>query len=227
MNLMQFQLWLNVRGAGIVADGKAGPQTRKAIIDMFRNTQAQKATIADKQAVAALLGGSLKQLQAVDLVESGGSGWDKNGQLKCLFERHYVWRRIKAVIPLLSNPTPGGYTIDADNDGINDSWEKIADMAMRNPIVAFESASFGKFQIMGAHANQLGHINAIDFAYALSRNEAAHYNALGAFIRVNGLVNAFRKLSTNPEDNKEFARGYNGKSYAKGGYHIRLAKAML
>lgn len=224
MNLTQFQTWLNAHGANLTVDGKGGPATRSAIIETFRNQSALAATDAEKTSIARALGGSLQQLHVVDTVESGGAGWDKSGLLKALYERHYAWRRIKVLIPFLSNPTPGGYTNDADSDGINDSWEKVADMALRNPLVAFESASWGRFQIMGAHAKSLGYANAIEFAWALSRDEAAHYRALAGFIKVNGLQPAFVALSTDWRSCTAFARGYNGKGQQ--GYDKRLAAAM-
>lgn len=226
MKLSDLQAWLNARGAKLVVDGKPGPATRAAIIETFRNRDAPACSNEEKASIARALGGTLKQLQAVDTVESGGAGWDNTGLLKALYERHYFWRRLRVVIPLLSNPTPGGYTIDADRDGVNDSWEKLADAAMHNPIAAFESVSFGRFQIMGAHAKALGYGNAVEFAWALSRDEAAHYRALGAFIRVNGLQKAFTSLSTDPSTCRAFARGYNGPAYEKGQYHVKLARAM-
>lgn len=226
MNLKELQAWLNQRGANIAVDGKAGPATRAAIIETFRNKSAPACPDTEKASIARTLGGSLKQLKAVDTVESGGAGWDDKGLLKALYERHYFWRRVRVLIPFLANPKPGGYTNDADKDGINDSWEKLADAAMRNPLAAFESVSFGRFQIMGAHAASLGYGNAVEFAWALSRDEAAHYRALAAFIRVNGLQPAFVALSTDPETCRAFARGYNGSAYAKHGYHVKLARAM-
>lgn len=232
MNLRDFQLWLNAHGASLVVDGRAGPATRAAILNTFINRNAPAATSADIAQVAARLGGSARQLAAVAKVESAGGGWDDAGRLKCLFERHYAWRRLRVVIPLLSNPTPGGYTIDADRDGINDSWEKVADLAMRSPIAAFESASWGKFQIMGAHASAdpkrkalaVYPGNAIEFVWWLARSERNHYEALALFIEVNGLTKAFRALSTDPSDCLAFARGYNGKGQK--GYDRKLAEAM-
>ncbi|ALC11202.1 N-acetylmuramidase domain-containing protein [Sphingopyxis sp. 113P3] len=226
MNLRDLQMWLNVRGANLVVDGLRGPSTRKAILDTFINRSAPAVTPAEIAQIAARLGGSPRQLAAVAKVESAGGGWDNQGRLKCLYERHYFWRRMQVIIPLLSNPTPGGYTIDADGDGINDSWEKVADAAMRSPLAAFESASWGKFQIMGAHAKSLGYGNAVEFVWALSRSEKAHYEALARFIETNGLTKAFRALSTNPDDCRAFAKGYNGTAYEKGGYHRKLAEAM-
>ena len=226
MTLRDLQQWLNWRGANLVVDGRGGPATRSAILNVFVNPKAPAVTSLDIAQVAARLGGTPRQVAAVAKVESAGGGWDNAGRLKCLYERHYFWRRLRVLIPVLSNPTPGGYTVDADRDGINDSWEKVADAAMRNPIAAFESASWGKFQIMGAHAKSLGYSNAIEFVWALSRSEAAHYDALAKFIEVNGLRTAFKQLSTNPDHCRAFAKGYNGSGYEKGGYHRKLAEAM-
>lgn len=224
MNLRDLQLWLNAHGASLVVDGKPGPATRSAILNVFINRDAPAVTPADIAQVAARLGGTPRQVSAVAKVESAGGGWDDAGRLKCLYERHYFWKRIRILIPLLSNPAPGGYTIDADRDGINDSWEKVADAAMRSPIAAFESASWGKFQIMGAHAKSLGFANAIEFVWALSRSERAHYDALAKFIEVNGGRAKFQALSTIWQRNTPFAEFYNGK-YQKG-YDRRLAEAM-
>lgn len=224
MNLRDLQLWLNAHGASLVVDGRPGPATRSAILNVFVNRDAPAVTPADINQIAARLGGLPRQVAAVAKVESAGGGWDDSGRLKCLYERHYFWRRIQIKIPFLSNPAPGGYTIDADRDGINDSWEKVADAAMRSPIAAFESASWGKFQIMGAHAKSLGHANAIEFVWALSRSERAHYDALASFIEVNGGVSKFRALSTIWQHNTPFARFYNGK--AQKGYDRKLAEAM-
>ena len=226
MNLRDLQLWLNAHGASLVVDGKGGPATRSAILNVFVNKSAPAVTPADIAQVAARLGGTPRQVAAVAKVESAGGGWDDAGRLKCLYERHYFWKRIQIKIPFLSNPVPGGYTIDADHDGINDSWEKVADAAMRSPIAAFESASWGKFQIMGAHAKSLGFANAIEFVWALSRSERAHYDALAKFIEVNGLRQAFKQLSTNPDQCRDFARRYNGGAYEKNAYHRKLAEAM-
>lgn len=224
MNLRDLQLWLNLKGAGLVVDGKPGPATRSAILNIFINRAAPAVTPADINQIAARLGGTSRQVAAVAKVESAGGGWDDAGRLKCLYERHYFWKRIRILIPFLSNPAPGGYTVDADRDGINDSWEKVADAAMRSPIAAFESASWGKFQIMGAHAKSLGYANAIEFVWALSRSEAEHYRALARFVEVNGLTGPFRALSTVWTDNTAFARGYNGKGQQ--GYDRKLADAM-
>ena len=224
MNVRDLQIWLNAKGANLAVDGKGGPATRAAILSVFRNTKAPAVTKGQLEVFAMRLGGTVKQIAAVAMVESAGGGFDDAGRPKVLYERHYAWRRLRVLIPLLSNPSPGGYTIDADRDGINDSWEKVADMACRNPDVAFESASWGKFQVMGAWAVKLGYPNAIEFAWSMVVSEAGHYEALVRYIERFGLIPAFRQLSANPAACTLFARGYNGPKQQ--GYDQRLARAM-
>jgi hypothetical protein len=226
MKLKDFQKWLNAHGASIAEDGLRGPETRAAILKVFSNLRATRVTDADIARYAARLGGTVKQVRAVAKVESAGGGFNDQGQPKALYERHYAYKRVAVKIPLLSDPVPGGYTIDADKNGLNDSWEKIADMAMRNPLVGFESASFGMFQIMGAWAERLGYANAIEFAYSMVAGEAGHYESLIRYVERMGLTAAFRKLSTNPADCVAFAKAYNGPGYAKNAYDRKLAAAM-
>lgn len=225
MTQAEFQAWLNAHGASLTVDGKAGPKTRQAVLDVFTNRNLPRVSDAQVAMFALRLGGTSHQVNAVAIVESGGrNGMNRQGQPEALYERHYAWKRLRILLPLLSNPTPGGYTIDADGDGLNDSWEKIADMSARDPVVAFESASFGKFQIMGAWATKLGYANAIEFAYALTRSEAAHYEALVRYIESFNGVAKFRRISTNPADCLPFAEFFNGPKQK--GYHERIAAAM-
>ena len=224
--LRNLQVWLNQCGASprLVEDGLPGPATRRAIIETFRNRKAKRITPGDLNAFAARLKCTSTQLAAVAEVESGGDGWDSSGLLKCLWERHWMWNRVRIAVPFLSNPKLGGYTIDEDRDGINDSWEKLADAAMRWGFdVAAECASFGKFQIMGAHWRALGYPSVGTFIATLSRSEADHYEALCRFIEVNGLAPALRQISQHPGTCLAFARGYNGKGQR--GYDARLAAA--
>ncbi|MFC4255374.1 DUF3380 domain-containing protein [Altererythrobacter xixiisoli] len=233
MNTKQSQTWLNARGAELVVDGQFGPKSKAAMIEAFRNRSAPAVTPADIAALAARLKCTTRQIGAVAQVEGGGSGWDRSGLLACLYERHYLWRRVKtwalwsgARQAYLSNPTPGGYTTDVNDNGMNDSWEKLADAtALFGVEAALECASFGKFQIMGAHWKALGYSSALDFVWQLSRNEAAHYDAFGRYLEVNRLLPALRAINGDPENARPLARGYNGTGYEKGGYHIKIAAA--
>jgi hypothetical protein len=220
----EWQQWLVGKGMPVKIDGAWGPQTRAATINVFRNRQAPAITPDEIELVANTLGAPVRNLKAVASVESAGGGWDDAGLLKCLWERHYLWRRVRIAVPILSNPSPGGYTVDADRDGVNDSWEKLADATGRFGFdVAAECASFGKFQIMGAHWKALGYPSVREFVWQLSLSEFAHYDAFARFIRANGLRDALRSIDGNPANCLAFARGYNGKGQK--GYDGRIARA--
>lgn len=225
--LVALQTYLNARGykPQLVVDGLAGPATRKAVLDTFVNRSAPAATAAEIKGFADRLGATPRQVRAVAAVESSGKGWDHQGRLACLYERHYGWKRFRILNPLLSNPSPGGYTIDADKDGINDSWEKVADAALtfKEPNKAFECASWGGFQIMGAWAEKLGYGSAVEMVWQLSRSEAAHYEAFVRYIEKFDLVAAFRKVDGNPFNCNALARGYNGPKQK--GYDVKIAAA--
>lgn len=222
------QTWLNVMGLTppLAVDGAGGPMTSAALYAAFANPHAPKVTPNEVAVFAHRLGGTVAQVQAVAEVESSGGGFLPTGHPKILWERHYFWKRLQIKIPLVSDPAPGGYTLDADHDGINDSWEKLCAAAMRAPAWAFESASWGKFQVMGAWWQKLGYGSAIEFAWSMRESEAGHYEALVRYIERYGLIDAFCSLSSSPDACRNFAAGYNGGGYEKYGYHQKLAAAM-
>jgi len=223
MKLAELQEWLNAHGASLVVDGQRGPATRSAIIETFRNTAAPAISFPQLKQFSERLNCSTRQLAAVAAVESNGGGWDAKGLLTALWERHYLWRRVKVAVPFLSDPKPGGYTVDADGDGINDSWEKLADAVMLYGDIAFECASFGKFQVMGAHWKALGYSSVLDMVWKLSQSEYEHYELLARYIECNGLLKALQQIGSHPSLCLAFARGYNGKGQR--GYDKRIADA--
>lgn len=220
------QTWLNAKGCQLVVDGDSGPATANAFYNVFGNRKAPAATEEEIATFARRLGGSLKQMRAVDAVESGGKGFLDSGHPKILWERHHFWKRLQLNLPLISNPTAGGYTLDANKNNINDSWEKLCAAAMYAPAWAIESCSWGKFQVMGFWWQKLGYPSAIDFAWSMRESEAGHYEALVRYIQFNKLTGAFQALSPDPETCRAFGAGYNGKGYRKFDYHNKLARAM-
>lgn len=225
--LAALQEWLNAKGMKpqLVVDGKAGPATREAFLLMFINRQAPQIEQADLEGFADRLGCTVAQLSAVAEVESGGGAFFTSGHPKILWERHYFFKRLQIHIPMISDPKPGGYTLDANRNGVNDSWEKLADAAMRSPAYAFESCSWGKFQIMGAWWQKLGYPSAAEFAWSMRESEVAHYEAFVRYIETFGLTAALRAVDGNPMNARPLAKGYNGPNYAKFNYDIKIANA--
>lgn len=232
-NRIALQRFLNGRGAGLVEDGVVGPATLAALRRIFANPNAPSVTEDDIAFIARQHDARIEQVKAVAEVESSGGGFLPDGRPKILFERHWVHRRLGKVLAavgikgaFLAHPQPGGYTLDADKDGENDSWEKLAETCKIDPVAAFESCSWGKFQIMGGHWKALGYPDVFSFAFSMSQSEMGHYRALSAFITANRLSGALRRISSAAETNEAFARGYNGPAFRKNEYHLKLARAM-
>lgn len=205
---------------GTVADGKWGPASRAALLARFVNTATPAITPGQLQAFADRLGVSLRQLAAVASVESSGGGFDAQGRPKILFERHVFHRLTKGrwSPSAFSNPARGGYG--------ESSWEKLVFACGADPDAAFASASWGKFQVMGFHAEALGYASSFALALSTTVSEAAHYELLCRFIEANRLVTAMRAISADPKDCRAFARAYNGPAYAQNRYDEKLARAM-
>jgi hypothetical protein len=220
MNATELQQWLNAHGATLVADGQCGPLTREAIRTVFANDCAPAIDDAGIEVIAASLGCSAKQVRAVASVESSGSGYDKAGRPKILFERHKFHQLTdgKYGLSVYSNPQAGGYAFD--------SWEKLTLAACKDADAAFMATSWGKFQVLGMHWAALGYPSPIDMAYSTVTSEAAHYDMLARYVEHNHLKPALQALSTNPETCRAFAAAYNGAAYRKFNYHVKLAEAM-
>lgn len=221
MTVAELQQWLNTHGQSVVVDGACGPVTRAALIAAFTNKSAPEVNDADITILASRLGCTVKQIKAVARVESGGSAFDDEGRPKILFERHYFWKLTngKHGVTPFSNPVGGGYN--------EPRWDKLTRAACLDPQAAFASASWGKFQVMGAHWKALGYVSALEMAYSTVTGEAGHYEMLARFIEKNGLKPALQALSNRAADNVAFASKYNGPSFKKYAYDTKLAAAMV
>ena len=56
MTVTEFQQWLNAHGASIAVDGKGGPATRAAILQVFTNKSAPAITETELRSISAFLG---------------------------------------------------------------------------------------------------------------------------------------------------------------------------
>lgn len=220
MTPTDLQTWLNAHGQALTVDGKIGPASQAAIMAAFTNRNAAAVTDSQIAAYALRLGCSVKQLRAVAKVESGGSAFDNTGRPKILFERHIFHRLTDGRwdgTPY-SNAAPGGYDVD--------SWSKLTQAAAKDPDAAFQSASWGKFQVMGANWHALGYASPIEMAYSTVTDEGGSYEMLARFIAANGLADELRALSPVAAACRPFALKYNGPNEARNNYAGKLAAAM-
>lgn len=215
MNVQELQAAI-----GAVPDGAFGPASTSALLAHFSNKQARAVRDADIAVYAAKLGCTADQVKAVAAVESSGSGFDKSGRPKILYERHLFHRLTDGKY------SPAPYSQSAGGGYGEDSWHKLAMACARDPDAAFAACSWGKFQVLGMHWSKLGYAGPFDLADSCVTSEAAHYDLLVRYVQTFGLTAAIRKISRDPEDCRDFAAGFNGPAYRKFNYHARIAAAM-
>lgn len=233
---VDYQNWLLSKGCFIGnsgADGIIGKATKEATYKLFADLKAKAVTDAQLEDFSLTLGDNTgtARIRAVAEVESGGFGWYDTGHVKILYERHKFWTynddKTAPKSTFFNYPRGGNYTIDANKNDINDSWEKLLRACEYDPLAAFMSVSMGKFQVMGFHYKILGFKTPWDMLLSLVSEESNHYNLLVKYIIANNLKSAFLKINGSAENCVPFAKGYNGSQYAKFNYDVKIAKACL
>lgn len=87
-------------------------------------------------------------------------------------------------------------------------------------VAAIEGTFWGMFQIGGFNWRKCGAESAVDFAQKMARSERDQLELFIQFLRSTGLDKHLKTRNW-----AAFARGYNGPSYARRGYHTKLARA--
>ena len=176
---------------------------------------------------AADLGCELAVLRAVIDVESAGRGFLSDGSPKVLFEGHVFWRytqgRYERSHPTLCYPkwTKAHYArgANADERGFREI-ERLAHAISLNRTAAMMSASYGMFQIMGFNFPLCGFTTVRAFYDAMCLSAAEQLEAFCEYIQQIGLADELRDRRW-----ADFARKYNGPSFALNSYDERLALA--
>lgn len=184
--------------------------------------------ISDKQFgnSALQLNVEVPAIKAVAEVESSGQGFLADGQPKILFEPHIFWKQLRArgINPALFMEEnsdilypkwrPGAY------GPVSKQHERLERAAKINRPAALESASWGKFQIMGFNWKVCGCESLQDFINAMYRSEDDHLRLFTAYIKALHLDDELRG-----HDWAGFALSYNGPLYRRNNYHLKLKAA--
>ncbi|KWC22758.1 peptidoglycan-binding protein [Burkholderia ubonensis] len=211
------------RNVGLVDDGIAGPKTYAALAT--GRCDPRHLTLADLERAAQTLDAPLACVRAVNEVESRGAGFLPDGRPVILFERHIFWKRLAArgidPAPFAAKnqnilaQSRGGYQGGAAEYG------RLAAAELIDAGTAWESASWGAFQVMGYHWERLGYASVDDFVARMENGEADQLDAFVRYVMADpALVAALkgRKWAA-------FAKGYNGPDYAANLYDAKLARA--
>jgi len=208
--------------AGLVVDGIYGPKTESAVKGQETCRLLRQSTLVDG---AEQLGVDLASVLAVNEVESRGLGFVRDNLPVILFERHIFWRQLVArkidpqplarKYPGIVNQTRGGYA-----GGISEYTRLSVAKGICAP-AAFESCSWGLFQIMGFHALDLGFSSVEEF---VAYQQVGECNQFRTFVR---FVQADADLHRALKQHKwsTFAKLYNGPAYAENLYDVKLSRA--
>jgi hypothetical protein len=146
-------------------------------------------------------------------------GFGQDGRPIILFERHLFSRKTNSQFdtsnPSISNRTPGGYPRSQA-----DRWAQLAEAYALDPEAALQSASYGRFQVLGQNYGNLGMPNAHEYVAKISKSEKDQLEAFEGFVRANNLADELQR-----KDWAGFARAYNGPGYAANQYDTKMANA--
>jgi hypothetical protein len=173
------------------------------------------------RAAADVLGVDPAVVSAVAEIEAAGGGFLPDGRPKILFEAH-----------LFSRLTGGQY--DQSNPSISSAkwnrklykggaleWGRLEAARRINRSFADQSASWGAFQILGSNYKAAGFQTVSAFVTAMESGHDAHLAAFVNFVKANPAMHQ----ALQSQDWAEFARRYNGPSYAANQYDKKLAAA--
>ena len=184
-----------------------------------------KMTIEDIHAVADTAGIDRAALRAVLSVETNGSGFDKSGRPKALFERHYFYKFIKDDPVLLDQASAAGLAYPKwgerpypkGSDAVYAEIEAAYEMRSEAALMA---TSWGLGQIMGSNWQMTGAASVEEMVRQAMESETNQLHHMIGFIKSACLLDKLKA-----KDWAGFAKGYNGPAYAKNAYDTKLAGA--
>lgn len=181
---------------------------------------AKRLTDADITEAGAMIGVGEDEIHAVMEVEAAGSGFDKQGRPRILFERHIFYRQINP--DKLKRAIDTGLAVKKWSRASynKDQYDLLRRAMILDEEAALKSASWGLGQVMGFNHVAAGFATVQAMVSAFMESEGNQLLGMVRFIRSNGLANALRN-----HDWKAFARGYNGAGYAANAYDKKLAAA--
>lgn len=212
---------LSDAGWPLAVDGQVGPKTQAALREALTGptTRVTEAQIAE---VAQALDLTPAHVGAVYDVESRGRGMDPaTGLPIILFEPHVFSRltknRFDASHSDISYRRWGTNRYPSSQSA---RWDQMMRAVAMDPGAALQSASWGLFQIMGFNHRAAGYDTPFGFARGQARGEGYQLRAFARFLDAEGLIPLLRAKRW-----ADFARRYNGPSYADHAYDRKLAAA--
>lgn len=192
-----------------------------ANLNGFRGT-AKRLDDVDLPRLGSLIRVGEDELHAFMDVESRGSGFDKLGRPKILFEMHKFYahlpqsKRSQAEAQFLAAPRWGALPYGKESD----QYPKLEKALKIDETAALKSCSWGMFQVLGENHRICGYDTVQAFVLAMMEDEENHLAACIQFLIANHLDDDLRAHRW-----EILARGYNGPGYKKNQYDSKLTAA--
>jgi hypothetical protein len=167
-------------------------------------------------------------------VEAAGSGTDRAGRLKALYEPHVAYRNSAGSVRAALVKAGLAYPKWKRNYPA-DSYPRIFECAeIAGAEIALRSTSWGLPQILGENFSAAGYDSATAMVQDFLRDEDNQLEAMLRFIETNDLDDELQALEAKlaagkrvtADECRAFVRGYNGAGYAKNGYHTKFAASL-
>lgn len=177
-------------------------------------------TDSDFENAAEELGVEPAKIRAVDEIESAGSGFLESGEPKILFESHWFSRLTDGEYdeshPNISSPQ-WDRSLYEGGQKEHTRLQKAVDLDRK---AALQSASWGRYQIMGFNYAECGYSKLQYFINDMYDSEKEHLGAFVSFMKNQDLAEPLRD-----GDWATFARRYNGPGYKENNYDKKLEEA--
>jgi hypothetical protein len=182
---------------------------------------AARLTDYDLPRIGHTIGVGEDEIHAVMEVEASGGGFDRLKRPKMLFEPHVLYRNLSGAARTRAVSLGLAYAAWKPGAYPSDSYHRLAQALAIDETAALKACSWGLGQILGENHVAAGYATPQAMVAAFcERGEAEHLAAMVRFIKAKRLDDELRR-----HDWAGFAKGYNGASYARHGYHTKLAAA--
>lgn len=183
-------------------------------------TRYSSLTDEDFKIVAEQLGVEVAAIKAVVAIEAGSQmkGFYAPGVPVVNFDRS-MYNRFRNATPMkkasAGEKVPSGLTGYALQE-----WTQLVNARKYNATGANMGTFWGMFQIGGFNYKLCGCESVEEFVKLMSESEFAQLELFARFIKNSGMLNDLKNKNW-----AGFARKYNGASYARRGYHTKMANA--
>ncbi|MEM7747561.1 MAG: N-acetylmuramidase domain-containing protein, partial [Pseudomonadota bacterium] len=160
------------------------------------------------------------EIHAFMEVEAAGSGFDREGRPKMLFEPHVFYRNLRD--HEREEAVKQGVAYRGWRKGAypKDSYPRLKRAMLINEAAALNSCSWGLGQVLGENHAMVGFSTPVEMVIAMMDDEDNHLEAMIEFIIAADIDDDLRAHRW-----ENVARVYNGPGYKTHGYHTRLAAA--